>query len=185
PTPDAATADDVVATLYIYDSMVRVAFSGFGCVGGTYNSDVLYTPWDFPGETPPDSLFFNNEWSCEYIREYEYDVFSNLTKTVFQDIIDFDETEFWPDTYREIIQETDYDYVGNPTSNCQYFNDNSDAQRCIETEHDIFGNITKKTEEGNIRDVDYNYLNKVRRGQLFPLKSRRNCFIFHLCVDSL
>ena len=56
-----------------------------------------------------------------------------------------------------IKQETEYDLLGRAVKSCQ-----SDAtavnsdKRCIETEHDIFGNITKKTETGNIREA---YLN--------------------------
>ena len=63
-----------------------------------------------------------------------------------------------------IKQETEYDLVGRAIKSCQYdgsISNPTDAdKRCIETEHDAFGNIVKKSENGEERIITYDLRNR-------------------------
>ena len=70
-------------------------------------------------------------------------------------------------------QTTVYDKIGRAIRSCQFDVAQSSDQRCIETEHDIFGNIVKKEEavydqndlkrndvQGEIREITYDLRNR-------------------------
>ena len=179
-----------VSTLYVYDGLDRVVFSFFGCELNNNNSAAfetrVYEPYNFDGDDTAGenglrvtfrSAFPYDDFTCEYYRKYKYDVMSNLKETYF--------FEYWGvnqnnqiaknTTSPKIIkQETEYDFLGRAVKSCQ-----SDAtavnsdKRCIETEHDIFGNIVKKEEavydqnnqkrndvHGETREITYDHRNR-------------------------
>ena len=88
---------------------------------------------------------------------------SNLTETYF--------FEYWgvnsdnqivknASSPKIIKQETEYDMLGRAVKSCQYDVAHSSDKRCIETEHDAFGNITRKTENGEERVITYDHRNR-------------------------
>ena len=164
-----------VSTLYVYDSLDRVVFTLFGCKLGNNNSGVfgqIYEPYNFDGDDSAGddgsgvifrSPFPYNDFTCEYYRKYKYDVMSNLTETFF--------FEYWGvnannqvaqlDSPKIIKQTTEYDMLGRAVKSCQFDATIANPQkRCIETEHDIFGNIVKKTENGEERIITYDLRNR-------------------------
>jgi len=171
-----------VSTIYVYDGLDRVVFTFFGCniddtVFPTYSStDAHFKPYDFSGsdsagESGTGVSFSNGSGQfnysglatltdCEYYRKYKYDSMSNLTYTYFFEYWDFSNHLIVKNTSapKIIEQKTQYDLIGRPYKSCQKDGVLS-QERCIETEHDIFGNITKKSENGVERVVTYDYLN--------------------------
>ena len=174
-----------VSTIYVYDSLDRVVFTFFGC--NLENTDVfderIYTPYNFSGS---DSAGENgrgvgfdyhdgefpyahniNLTTCEYYRKYKYDVMSNLIETYFFEYwgVDSDNTLDHDTTNPKIIkQKTEYDMLGRAVKSCLFdgsITNPTDAdKRCIETEHDAFGNIVKKTENGEERIITYDLRNR-------------------------
>ena len=174
-----------VSTIYVYDSLDRVVFTFFGCNVAQTLFGTVYTPYDFEsyesdggdglgvtfrtasGNFPYSENAAVSGTKCEYYRKYNYDTMSNLTETYF--------FEYWGvDSNNQIVknttspkiikQETKYDNLGRAVKSCQYdgaITEPADAdKRCIETEHDIFGNIVKKTENGEIREITYDHRNR-------------------------
>ncbi|MBR4532729.1 hypothetical protein IKO70_10020, partial [bacterium] len=159
-----------VSTVYVYDSLDRVVFTFFGCNVDSNSFGTVYNPYNFDdnsnaGEDGRGVAFdyHNDEFpyaryinlnTCEYYRKYKYDVMSNLTETYF--------FEYWGvnannqvvqlDSPKIIKQTTGYDMLGRAVKSCQFDALVSNPEkRCIETEHDAFGNIVKKTENGEER----------------------------------
>jgi len=168
-----------VSTVYVYDSLDRVVFTFFGCnitdesVFGTTHSLYNFSGDDLAGADGKGVRFFDNFRdisylnyvnleTCEYYRKYKYDAMSNLVETYF--------FEYWGVnsnnqieslTNPKIIkQETEYDLIGRAVKSCQYDVAHSSDKRCIETEHDAFGNIVKKTENGEERVITYDLRNR-------------------------
>ena len=177
-----------VSTLYVYDGLDRVVFTFFGCELNNNNSAAfetrVYEAYNFEedGTTGENGLgatfrsaFPYNDFSCEYYRKYKYDVMSNLTETYF--------FEYWGinsnnqvtqlDNPKIIKQETEYDFLDRAVKSCQFDVAHSSDKRCIETEHDAFGNIVKKEEavydqnnhkrndvHGETREITYDYRNR-------------------------
>ncbi|MBP5591863.1 hypothetical protein J6Y50_08460, partial [bacterium] len=176
-----------VSTLYVYDSLDRVIFTFFGCRLDNNNSGVfgqIYEPYDFNGNDFAGedgrgvtfrSAFPYNDFNCEYYRKYKYDVMSNLKETYF--------FEYWGinqnnqitqlDNPKIIKQETEYDFLGRAVKSCQFDVAQPSDKRCIETEHDAFGNIVKKEEavydqnnhkrndvHGEVRTITYDHRNR-------------------------
>ncbi|MBO7127460.1 hypothetical protein J6W78_07960 [bacterium] len=172
-----------VSTVYVYDSLDRVVFTFFGCnVDNFAFENRVYTPYSFDGDASagvtgsgvtfdynrgefPYARYINLN-SCEYYRKYTYDTMSNLTETYF--------FEYWGvnannqvvqlDSPKIIKQTTEYDMLGRAVKSCQFdgstANPTDDDKRCIETEHDIFGNIVKKKENGEVRTITYDLRNR-------------------------
>ncbi|MBQ3368749.1 leucine-rich repeat domain-containing protein, partial [bacterium] len=151
-----------ISTTYVYDSLDRVVFSFFGCKLNNNNSSAfenrVYTPYNFNGSDTAgenglgvnfQSAFPYSDFTCEYYRKYKYDAVSNLVETYFFEYLGVNaNNQVVPlDSPKIIKQKTEYDMLGRAVRSCQ-----SDIlewnNRCIETEHDAFGNITKKTENG-------------------------------------
>ena len=173
-----------VSTLYVYDSLDRVVFTFFGCNVDTASfATRVYAPYNFEGDDLAGEngrgVGFNyhdgefpyaryiNLTTCEYYRKYKYDVMSNLTETFF--------FEYWginannqivKDTANPKIikQTTEYDNLGRAVKSCQFdgtiTEPEDDDKRCIETEHNTFGNIVKKTENGEERIITYDLRNR-------------------------
>ena len=184
-----------ISTVYVYDSLDRVVFTFFGCDLEDTNSfdDRVYEPYNFNGSDTagedgrgvafsytsgefPYARYMNFNF-CQYYRKYKYDAMSNLTETYF--------FEYWGvnsnnqivknTTSPKIIkQKTEYDMLGRAVKSCQFDATLSEPdKRCIETEHDIFGNIVKKEEavydqddhkrndvHGEIREITYDLRNR-------------------------
>ena len=175
-----------VSTLYVYDSLDRVVFTFFGCsVGDSVFFNRVYEPYDFNGSDSAgddglgvvinnNSLQFpysenaivstsaNSTAKCEYYRKYKYDEMSNLVETYFFEYWGVNQNnQIVPLTSPRIIkQETEYDMIGRAVKSCQYDTANPSDKRCIETEHDAFGNIVKKSENGEERVITYDHRNR-------------------------
>ena len=173
-----------VGTIYVYDELDRVVFTFFGCsIGSVFpdgdSTDSNVVPYNFAGSSTAgddgsgDISFstssgqfnyglFANLNVCSYYRKYKYDTMSNLTETRFFEYWGLDSNKnvqknvYAPKT---VIQLVEYDLMGRPTSSCQH-KPYTSIDRCIETEQDIYGNITKKVENGVTREVTYNVLNQ-------------------------
>ena len=175
-----------VSTVYVYDSLDRVVFTFFGCsVGDSVFFNRVYEPYDFNGSDSAgddglgvvinnNSLQFpysenaivstsaNSTAKCEYYRKYKYDEMSNLVETYFFEYWGVNQNnQIVPLTSPRIIkQETEYDMIGRAVKSCQYDTANPSDKRCIETEHDAFGNIVKKSENGEERVITYDHRNR-------------------------
>ena len=169
-----------VSTVYVYDSLDRVVFTFFGCnVDNFAFENRLYTPYNFDGDDSagengrgvafdynsgefPYARYINLN-TCEYYRKYKYDEMSNLTETYFFEYWGINQNNQIEPLDQPIIikQKTEYDMLGRAVKSCQ-----SDAtvvnpeKRCIETEHDAFGNIVKKTENSEERIITYDHRNR-------------------------
>ena len=153
-----------ISTLYVYDSLDRVVFTFFGCELNNNNSSAfenrVYTTYNFNGSDTAgedgrgvnfQSAFPYSDFTCEYYRKYKYDAVSNLVETYFFEYLGVNaNNQVVPlDSPKIIKQTTEYDMIGRAVKSCQFFD--MYAQRCIETEHDIFGNIVRKEEQGKLR----------------------------------
>lgn len=185
-----------VSTIYVYDGLDRVVFTFFGCnindtVFPTLSSEnAHFKPYNFSGsdsagESGTGVTFSNGSGqfnysglatlaNCKYYRKYKYDSMSNLTHAYFFEYWDVSNNLVKNTSNPKIIeQKTQYDLIGRPYKSCQ--KDNALSQeRCIETEHDIFGNITKKSENGVIREVIYDYLNNPEQVKVNNLVVQEN-----------
>ena len=160
-----------VSTVYVYDNLDRVVFTFFGCnVDPSAFENRVYTPYNFDGDDSagvtgtgvafsytsgefPYARYINLN-ACEYYRKYKYDKMSNLVETYFFEYWGVNENNqiVQLDSPKIIKQKTEYDQLGRAVRSCQ-----SDIleqnNRCIETERDAFGNITKKEEKGLLRTL--------------------------------
>ena len=172
-----------ISTVYVYDGLDRVVFKFFGCNVAESVFGNIYEPYNFDGDDSAGEngtgvtftgsvsgltyLSYANPNYCEYYRKYKYDEMSNLTETYF--------FEYWgvnsdnqivknASSPKIIKQETKYDMLGRAVESCQYDGAISKPtdydKRCIETEHDAFGNITGKTENGEERVITYDLRNR-------------------------
>ena len=172
-----------VSTVYVYDSLDRVVFTFFGCIIDPSPFGSVYNPYNFDREESagddgrgvafdysnggfPYARYINTE-TCEYYRKYKYDVMSNLTETYFFEYWDVNQNnQIFKNTAspKIIKQKTEYDMLGRAVKSCQYdgliANPTDYDKRCIETEHDAFGNITRKTENGEERVITYDHRNR-------------------------
>ena len=157
-----------VSTVYVYDSLDRVVFTFFGCsVDNFAFENRVYKPYNFDGDDSagengrgvafdynsgefPYARYINLN-TCEYYRKYKYDEMSNLTETYFFEYWGINQNNQIEPLDQPIIikQKTEYDMLGRAVKSCQVFD--MYAQRCIKTEHDIFGNIVRKEEQGIFR----------------------------------
>ena len=165
-----------ISTTYVYDSLDRVVFTFFGCKLNNSNSSAfgtrIYEPYNFEeddstGENGSGATFQSafpySDFTCEYYRKYKYDAMSNLTGIYFFEYWGVNQNnQIIPLTSPKIIkQETEYDMLSRAVKSCQFDATLSEPdKRCIETEHDIFGNITKKTENGEERVITYDLRNR-------------------------
>ena len=173
-----------VSTVYVYDSLDRVVFTFFGCNVDSESFGTVYNPYNFDnddsvgengtgvtfqtvsGQFPYSENAAVSSTKCQYYRKYNYDAMSNLTETYFFEYWGVNQNnQIEPLTNPKVIkQKTEYDMLGRAIKSCQYDGTISepedDDQRCIETEHDIFGNITKKTENGEVRTITYDLRNR-------------------------
>ena len=176
-----------VSTVYVYDSLDRVVFTFFGCKLGNNNSVAfgrIYGPYDFDGDDSAgddgrgvtfQSDFPYNDFSCEYYRKYKYDEMSNLVETDFFEYwgVNADNQVEPLSTPKKIRQFTEYDKIGRAIKSCHFDVAQPSDKRCIETEHDIFGNIVKKEEavydqndlkrndvQGEVREITYDPRNR-------------------------
>ena len=169
-----------VSTVYVYDSLDRVVFTFFGCsVDNFAFENRVYTPYNFDGDDSagvtgtgvtfdynsgefPYARYINLN-ACEYYRKYKYDAMSNLTETYFFEYWGVNQNNqiFKNTSSPKIIkQETEYDMIGRAVKSCQFDVAQPSDKRCIETEHDIFGNIVKKSENGEERIITYDLRNR-------------------------
>ena len=182
-----------VSTVYVYDSLDRVVFTFFGCnVDNFAFENRVYTPYNFDGDDLAGENgrgvafdYHNDEFpyaryinlnTCEYYRKYKYDEMSNLTETYFFEYWGINQNNQIEPLGQPIIikQTTKYDMLGRAVKSCQFDALVSDPEkRCIETEHDAFGNIVKKEEavydqndlkrndvQGEIREITYDLRNR-------------------------
>lgn len=170
----AETNSADVTTLFYYDALDRVVETAFGCRGIRPGHTSLYEPKN-KGETVTGEFDYGR-YNCEYSRFYEYDKMNNLKTVWFSEkykVTSTPSVEYNASNEKiRIAQNTSYNLVGWPIKNCQEDTD-QEITKCILAEHDIFGNIVKKTEANNTdlssatisteRDIDYDYLDRPTR----------------------